>query len=242
MLAIACIFMLVFTAGISSILVGIQNVILYRIAQSKNTIKTKNILTIGCYIISSAIFLFLVIWGMVHLIEWLCSTNVGSYIAVIIYTLLLALMAADILYLSPSENVDSISKAFRRGFTSGSINNIIPNLYLKTIINLFYLVILILAQIEDLGFASFPDGVSYFFTLNKYGIVIVFAIEKIIKSLAPERKRMKILTEAFVEQENRDERDREERRNTFKEIKVIMKERKAVKKRIKEESKKNKDK
>lgn len=240
MTAIAGIFFLVVSAAGTSFSVGLEEIFLYLIENSKKSVKVKKALIIVCHIIFATCTLMFVFWGIGRLSYLLCSTNIGGYIAVIIYTLLLALMAANSLYLSPLVKVDSCIKAFRKGFTKASVNHLIPNLYIKTIINLFYLIILILAQIEDLKLATFPSGASYFCTLNKYGIVIVFAIEKIIKSFAPEKKRTEILTEAFVEQEKEDERAHENIRNIFKQIKASAKERRMAKKQAKKERKKNK--
>ena len=137
--------------------------------------------------------------------------------------------------------INSVFKAFRRGFTKGNVNSIIPKLYIKTLINLFYLIILILAQIEDLKLATLPSGLSYFCTLNKYGIVIVFAVEKIIKSVAAEKKRKRILTETFIEQEKQDEKDREETRRLMREVKELFKQRRAEKKLARQKRKQAKE-
>lgn len=64
------------------------------------------------------------------------------------------------------------------------------------------------------------------------------AVEKIIKSIAPERERRKILSDTFVEQEKKEEKEREEMRRSFKEIWVAIKqsrqERKAKRRQSKE--------
>ena len=242
MSAIGSIFILVVSAAAVSVFAGLHELCLFVIVKSSKGARAQKGLAFICHIFYAIISLLFVFFGFFYWVELLCSTNLGCYIAVIVYTLLLALMSTDVVYLSPSIRVDSALKAFRKGFTSGSVNHIVPNLYLKTIINIFYLVILILAQIEDLGFVKFSDDVSYFFELNKYGIVIVFAIEKIIKSIAPEKRRKRIILDTFIEQENRDEKEREEMRTTVNEIKSIIKARRVEKRAKKEQRQKDKGK
>ena len=218
MAVISIIFSLVVSAAANLIICGCHEVCLYIIGTSKKSSKAKKGLTIVSYICYAIIGLSICA-GIFILGFFLCKTAVGEYIAVIAYTVLLALMATNEIYISPSVKVDSKRKAFRRGFTSASINNIIPNLHLKPIINIVYLIILICAQIEDLNLLQFNSAFSYFFTLNKYGIVIVFAIEKTISSIVSERKRKKILIEEFVEQERIDEQNRKKKRGKRRTLK-----------------------
>lgn len=230
MILISCIFIVVVSAAVGLFFAGLEKMCLYLISNSHKTQKTKKIITIFCRIFVIIIILAFTLGGITYLSKVLCATDIGSYIAVIIYTLLLALMSSNMLYISPSEPIDSVKKAFRKGFTGASVNHIVPNLYLKTIINLAYVIVLILAQLEDLGFAKFSKEMSYFCTLNKYGIVIVFAMEKIIKSFKPENERAKILVEAFVEQENHEEKMREERKKLYNEVKSTIRERRRARK------------
>ena len=235
-MAIFIIFSLVGSAAAILIISGCHEMCLYIIGTSKKNSKAKKGLTIVCHI-CFAVTMLSICAGIFILGFFLCETAAGEYIAVITYTVFLALMATNEVYISPSLKVDSKRKAFRRGFTSASVNNIIPNLYLKTIINVAYLAILICAQIEDLNLLQFNSAFSYFCTLNKYGIVIVFAIEKIISSIASEKKRGSTLTEAFVEQERKEEQNREETRQQIRSIKLLLKERREARKQKRQKKK-----
>lgn len=140
--------------------------------------------------------------------------KIGEYIAVIIYIALLSVLAANALYQSPKTAVDSAYKAFKGGFTQ--FNVWLSKLPLKTIINVVYLAILIIAQIQDLGYYKFPEDLSHFLTLNKYGLLIIWAIEKIIKSVKPDMARAQILKEAFEEQKKRDKANKEKEKKLIK--------------------------
>lgn len=144
----------------------------------------------------------------------LSSIRIGEYIAVIIYTALLSILSSNSLYQSPKTVVDTPYKAFKSGFTQ--FNVWLSRLPLKTIINIIYLLILIVAHIQDLGYYKFPEDLSYFLTLNKYGLLIIWAIEKIIKSIKPDIERSKILKEAFAEQKRIDKANKEKEINSIK--------------------------
>lgn len=237
MLAVSIIFFFVVSAALTPFIFAAYELIVFKIINSKISIGKKKFLkTIG------HIILLLIslpsIFAVMCLADFICTTELGCYIAVLVYTLIFSILSSSKIYLSPDIKVDSALKAFKKGFTVSSIRHIFSILYLRVIIEVAYLVVLILAQIEELGFCTFPEEVSLFFTLNKYGIVIMVAVEKIIKSIAPERERRKILSDTFVEQEKKEEKEREEVRRSFKEIwaaiKQLRQERKAKKRQSKE--------
>lgn len=231
------IFAVVVQLGCTPFLIGIHEIILYKVSLLKFSPKLKSWLKLISIIMLLGLIALTFI-GWIKLSEWLQSMKMGDYISVLIYTLLLALISSNILYQSPEIVVNSTAKAFKKGFTESSVNNILAQLPLKVIINLLYLVVLIIAQIEDLGYIHFSDGVSYFCTLNKYGIVIILTVEKIIKSFKPEKERAKVITETFVKKEKEEEKQREAVKNKFKEFKQILKERKQQKKLQLEENNK----
>lgn len=241
MLAIALIFTIVFETALAPILFGLDDVIIYGIKKTKINGKAKTALSIICNIVFCLIAL-IAIFSVWRLSEYLCSFDVGKYVAVIVYTILLTIISSTTIYHSPKKEITNAWEVYKNGFTRANINNIIPRIPLKAIINIFYVLALIFAQIEDLGFCTFPDEVSYFFTLNKYGIVIVLAIEKILKSFKPDLERAKILSEAFAVQERQDEEERAELKKSFKELKELIKLRKQARKEAKEQRKKERDK
>lgn len=241
MLAISIIFTLVVWLSVLPIIRGIDNVIGYKIEKSKISDLAKRKLTI-CFSILIIVFYVTAVWGFWLLSDLLEKLNFGSYIQVLIYTLILGALSSNSLYLSPKQEINSAWDAFRNGFTKGNVNNFFAHIPLNMLINLFYLVILIVAHVEDLEYCTLPNEVSYFFTLNKYGIVIVLAIQKVIKSVTPDKERAKILTEAFVQQEKEDDAFRDEVKKSFGELKISLKRKRQERKNAKDKRKDKKDK
>lgn len=241
MVAIAVIFFIVVGAVLTPLIVAVDDLIIYKVKTSKISSRKKNIISVidGLILLLIAVpYIAFLIW----LSTTICATKLGCYFAVIVYTLLLSILSSSKIYLSPDVKVDTAYKVFKKGFTVSSIRHIFSILYLRVVIEIAYLVFLVLAQIEELGFCALPTELSDFCTLNKYGIIILFAVEKIIKSVEPERERRKILSNTFVEQENTEEKERQEIRRSWKEFREEMKkrrqERKLIKKRRKETNKK----
>lgn len=200
MQAIQIIFIIV--SGYSSIPIirGIMNAIEYKIQKARFSKTTKKF-----FKVTNTVF-----YCLVSILTIYCSNKffniitriqAGGYIAVLIYTSLLAIHANNNLYQQPSETVNSFCSAFKREFTIANLNNIIAKLPLKVLINLSYLIILILTQIEELGYYAFSANLSYFCKLNKYGIVIIFAVEKIVNSVNLDKKRKKILLSTSIKNE-----------------------------------------
>lgn len=241
MVAITVIFYIVVGAVLTPLIFAVNDLIIYKIKNSKISSRKNNIISV----IDGLILLLIAVPYIVFLF-WLattiCATKLGCYFAVVVYTLLLSILSSSKTYLSPDVKVDTAYKVFKKAFTVSSIRHIFSILYLRVIIEIAYLVFLVLAQIEELGFCTLPAELSFFCTLNKYGIIILFAVEKIIKSVEPERERRKILSNTFVEQENKEEKERQEIRRSWKEFREEMKkqrqERKLNKKRRKENNKK----
>lgn len=229
MVAIKIIFIIVVSFSLVPIVRGFISAIDFKIDASKLKDTAKKIfktITLFLYLILAGFVLFMLFKG-VELFEKIAA---GDYIIVLIYTLLFSITSNSNLYQLPSEAVDSSWKAFKKEFTSANVNNIFADLPLKVIINLAYLTILILAQLEDLGYCTFSSELSYFLTLNKYGIVIVLTMEKVLNGIKPDKTRRRVLLEAFVEKEKIEEKEREEIKAEIKEIKQIVQARKKAKK------------
>ena len=228
MTAIACIFCVVINATLIPLLFAIRGAVIYKINNSSIRLQAKKIVStlitiiLSLIVLNSTYFLF-------QLALIVCSTQLGCYIAAIIYTLLLSILSSSKIYLSPEVKVDTAFKAFKKSFTISSGGHIFSILYLRVIIEVAYLLFLVLAQVEELGFCAFSDEVSFFFTINKYGIVILVAIEKILKFIEGDRKRRKILSDTFVEQETQADKEREELRQAFKEVRELIKKRRQEK-------------
>ena len=241
MLAISIIFTLVVWFSLIPLIIAIDDVIIYRIKKTKISESAKRKLT-KCYIVFIVVVYILTVWGVWLLSALLEKVVFGNYIKVIIYTLILAVLSTNSLYFSPKQEINSALDVFKNGFTKANVNNFFAQIPLNVIINLLYLIILIVAQVQDLEYCKLPEEVSYFFTMNKYGIVIVLAIQKVIKGVTPDKERAKIMLEAFVEKEKEDEELTDEIKKSFSDLKASLKQKKEKRKKVKEESKKDKEK
>ena len=229
MTIIFVLFILIANATITALIYGLNKLFVYIVDKSNVGTKNKFVLKISIWFLFLALAL-LQFFAIFKLGAMLCSSKLGNYIAVIIYTSCLAVMSIKDLYISPLHSVDSPIKAFRKGFKQANVNNIIPNLYLRTVIHIAYLVILVIAQLEELQLIKINSELSFFCMLNKYGIVIIFAIEKIISSINNEKKRLAIIHDTFVEQEKENDLQNKEFKQDFKELFAILKERRKKRK------------
>ena len=198
MTAIFCIFILVVNAAVLPILCGIHQIVIYEVDRSKIKLSSKKVITFLREFLF-ALTLIALNYGIYELDDFLCSSKLGGYVAVLIYTFLFSIISSKSLYISPDLKVDSRIKAFKKGFTKMSAVSVLPNLHIRTILEIAYLMFLVLSQVEELSLCTYPASVSLFLILNKYGIVIMVAVEKIIKSINPERDRRKILVDTATE-------------------------------------------
>lgn len=227
---IRTLFYAVMITGYIPFYVGIRDVVIHKLFSSNKSNKAKRI-NYRIFQIISITLIILFSLGVYILTNYFENSKLCDYICVIIYTTLLSLLANNALYLSPSAEAKTSFEVFRKGFARGNLNNIFSDIIpLKSIINFAYLVFLICAQIEDLEIVIFPSGFSYFCELNKYGIVIILGVERIIKSINPDKQRSKILREAFVEKEKEDEEYRKNHPSLFKRISNGIKEKRNKKK------------
>lgn len=197
--------------AIFPLLIGLYQLALYYIKKLKTQTKFLVKFFVNILLVFGISFSLIIPPLICHLLSLI---KIGEYIAVIIYIALLSVLAANSLYQSPKTVIDTEYKAFKSGFTQ--FNVWLSKLPLKTIINVVYLAILIIAQIQDLGYYKFPEDLSHFLTLNKYGLLIIWAIEKIINSVKPDMERAKILKEAFEEQKKRDKANKEKEKKLLK--------------------------
>lgn len=202
---------LIMEVAIIPLLIGFYHVALYYIKKLKTQTKFWVKFFVNILLVFGISFSIIIPPLICHLLSLI---KIGEYIAVIIYIALLTVLASNSFYQSPKTVIDTAYKAFKSGFTQ--FNVWLSKLPLKTIINVVYLAILIIAQIQDLGYYKFPEELSHFLTLNKYGLLIIWATEKIIKSVKPDMERAKILKEAFEEQKKRDKANKEKEKNLIK--------------------------
>lgn len=226
MQTIQIVFAMVITFCITPVFIGLERMFSFQLFKSKFSQKQKKTLFIVIRIITIIIPLFLVGACYVVLKKY-ANSKLMDYICVLIYTALLAIYSNNKLYISPQESIETPKDAFREGFTRGNLNNIFSEFPLRTLINLAYLAILVCAQIEELQLCTFSTEWSYFFTLNKYGLIVLFATEKIIAGFKPDAKRAKIMMDKWrekTEEEKEELEQKRKKRQERKQIKVKQKE------------------
>ena len=151
-----------------------------------------------------------------------------DYIVSVVCCLLISITASDKIYLSAKTEINSSIKAFRKGFTEGLSFRLFPFLPTKTIIHVIYLAILVTSQVITLYFKDswiYNSEFYHFLEINKYGIVIMYAFEKIISSISSkeEKERIKIMRETSDVLESQEQEDRKKRQQERQELKELLK-------------------
>ena len=166
-----------------------------------------------------------------------------DYIVSVGCCLLISITASDKIYLPAETEIDSSLKAFRKGFTEGLSFRLFPFLPTKTIIHIIYLAILVTSQVITLYFKDSWIHNSEFYRfleINKYGIVIMYAFEKIISSISSkeEKERIKIMQETSDVLEKQEQEDRKKRQQEWQELKELLKQIKLKRSEKKRQNKK----
>ena len=170
----------------------------------------------------------LALWVVIMKYEWF------DYIISVICCLLVSITASEKIYLPVNAEINSYGKAFRKGYTEGISMRVFPFIQTKTAVHIVYLMILIASHIITLYFKDAPiynSDIYEFLEVNKYGIVIMYAFEKIISSISKkeESERIKILNETSKEMEEHDKQSREEFEKSKQNLKAVLKQRKQAK-------------
>lgn len=133
--------------------------------------------------------------AIVYAGNYLTQSKLGKYICVIIYTIVLAINASDFFaknfYQNRETHIINKATAFKNGFTFMSSNFIVAHLPIKLLINVFYLICLIVAQMFSLELIGNNEFVS-FCRLNEYGILIYLAVKEIFEVYAKKQEKTRL--------------------------------------------------
>lgn len=124
--------------------------------------------------------------GLNKLGEYLIGFPLGTYICVLTYTILLAIMSSEsicnMFFLDRKQGVNSMFSAFKVGYTRAASHMLVFYMPIKPIIYSFYLLCLIVSQVVSLGYTFLSNEIVVFCQMNEYGIVILIAIQEMINS------------------------------------------------------------
>lgn len=176
------------------------------------------------YIIASllAVFLFLTIWFAEELLCLIPNKVLGDYIAAILYCLLLMALGGSALYKIPTGDKSSIKAIFIEEYTYYALKNPFTWIPYRLIIYVFYFVILILSQLYELDVIEMNNDWAYFCSINKYGIVIMLSVERIIKAILSLKDRFLTLKNAKTHVDQRTDREDAEYEQSKKEFKELL--------------------
>ena len=186
------IYIFVFVAWLTSLSYGVFNAFLHLNKNKLSKSVWKAILLL--------IFIAIAILGIPIGTSFLIALLPGAdYWFVLLYTIILALIGYSGFYRSPKEEPQSLLDAFKIGYTKQASKFFLARLSTNVFIQSAYISILILSQINDLGIIELSDISAYFVNLNKYGIVIIFAIQKLISEMEKSISKRKALMDAYDE-------------------------------------------
>ena len=141
-------------------------------------------------------------WFVIGITTLIYLTTAGDYISAVLSAVFLSIMFSENLYQKPKEKIDSVVKAFKKGYTNLMSKYLIAYLPIKLVIHLLYLCVLLTYHVNSLGYVNVPENILYLCELNRYGIVILYAGEKMIKEIGKDKPRRRILSDTFDENEN----------------------------------------
>ena len=202
-----------------------------------NLIPSLTALAFGLILFTGIIISWLQIWRYA----------IFDFIVSVVSYLMISITSFDKIYVPVGTEIDSGFKAFRKGYTEGISMRILSCMPVKIVVHITYLLILIASQIISLYFSDCPIYTSEFYTfleVNKYGIVIMYAFEKIFASISKndEKEKTKILQETYDTMTKEEERLDAETREKFNELKSYCKLLREERKKERQEKKKNKTK
>ena len=184
-------------------------------------------------------FMYLLLQLFVVLIIWIASVTsvlylwfalieyaITEYVISVLFFLWVSVTDSDKIYLPKEAIIDSPIKAFKKGLIESFSSNIFY--VTKTFAHIIYIFILVISQIIALYFKDswICDSEFYrFLEVNKYGIVIMYAFEKIISSISDKNRKVRkhLLKEMSDEREKEEQKEREERQQQLQEIKKLLK-------------------
>ena len=128
---------------------------------------------------------------------------VTTYITVVVYTILLALLFSKSLYIDYNDNPRSFKDAFHNGIIDVASDCWWLFLPGKVLIYVAALVFMIISQMVDLRIIIPNDFWSEFFKLHEYAILIIISVDAIIEHVIPDFKRILVLLRARNKKEKK---------------------------------------
>lgn len=160
-----------------------------------------------------------IVLGIPHIIsKGIALLPASDYLFVLLYTVLLSVWGYEGFYRSPKLEAESAEDAFKTGYTREASKVFIVRVSINVFVQVAYIVILVFSQLEDLGFIKMVEEGSYFLSLNKYGIIIVYAVQKLITEIKKATKTNQIINEsyeAYLVHSKQAEKESKERINKF---------------------------
>ena len=188
--AIECIFFIVVSSFIIPFIFGLHKLLEYILFKRSCKRVFLILYTIVLLIIIGALFSAIACAG-----NYLTQSKLGKYICVIIYTIMLAINASDFFaknfYQNREISITNKATAFKNGFTFMSSNFIIAHLPIKLLINGFYLICIIVAQMFSLELIG-DNGFVSFCRFNEYGILIYLAVKEIFEAYAKKQEKIRL--------------------------------------------------
>ena len=188
--AIECIFFIVVSSFIIPFIFGLHKLLEYILFKRSRK---------RVFLIMYTIVIFIIIGSLLSAIayagNYLTQSKLGKYICVIIYTIVLAINASDFFaknfYQDRETHIINKATAFKNGFTFMSSNFIVAHLPIKLLINVFYLICIIVAQMFSLELIG-DNGFVSFCRFNEYGILIYLAVKEIFEVYAKKQEKTRL--------------------------------------------------
>ncbi|MBE7079580.1 MAG: hypothetical protein E7380_06980 [Clostridiales bacterium] len=188
--AIECIFFIVVSSFIIPFIFGIHKLLEYILFK-----RSRKKVFLIMYTIVVLIIIGALLFAIVYAGNYLSQSKLGKYICVIIYTILMAINAADFFaktfYQNREISITNKTTAFKNGFTFMSSNFIVAHLPIKLLINIFYLICIIVAQMFSLGLIG-NNGFVSFCQFNEYGILVYLAVKEIFEVYAKKQEKTRL--------------------------------------------------
>lgn len=188
--AIECIFFIVVSSFIIPFIFGLHKLLEYILFKRNR----KRVFLI-MYTVVVLIIVGSLLFAIAYAGNYLTQSKLGKYICVIIYTIVLAINASDFFaknfYQNREIRITNKATAFKNGFTFMSSNFIVAHLPIKLLINGFYLICIIVAQMFSLGLIG-DNGFVSFCRFNEYGILIYLAVKEIFEVYAKKQEKTRL--------------------------------------------------
>ena len=102
---------------------------------------------------------------------------------VIVFILFMAFISSDVFLTAPKKESTKFIDMLWRELVIAIRHYWLYRLNFRLIFSILYVVILIVAQLEALDIIYLPKDISFFCKINQYGLVIMYAFDKIVDAI-----------------------------------------------------------